>query len=171
MSEEHEIVMSDQRRKQSQAAQRTKSQLDLFDARPAGRPETRQPAGVHAPRPPEANRPPAPVRQADPSVMPPPVDPRLLEFVGGTHRGRPPKLAPQEAPHDGEDRNLLDVRQAAQRLGLSKSTLDKMRCTGRGPRFIRATDHAIRYDPADLKAFADARRRRSTSELSRLLCE
>jgi predicted DNA-binding transcriptional regulator AlpA len=59
---------------------------------------------------------------------------------------------------------LLDVREAAARLGLSKSTLDKMRCSGRGPRYIRATDRAVRYDPADLAAFADGRRRLSISE-------
>jgi predicted DNA-binding transcriptional regulator AlpA len=63
-----------------------------------------------------------------------------------------------------DQRRLLDVREAALRLGLSKSTLDKMRCSGRGPRFIRATDRAIRYDPLDLDAFAAERRRRSTSE-------
>ena len=68
-------------------------------------------------------------------------------------------------------RRLLDVREAALRLGLSKSTLDKMRCSGRGPKFIRATDRAIRYDPADLQAFADERRRRSTTDLAGLLAE
>jgi len=60
---------------------------------------------------------------------------------------------------------LLDVRQAAAWLGLSKSTLDKMRCYGIGPRFIRATSRAIRYDPRDLHDFAAARRQ-ATSEPS-----
>jgi predicted DNA-binding transcriptional regulator AlpA len=59
---------------------------------------------------------------------------------------------------------LLDVRQAAAWLGLSKSTLDKMRCYGVGPRFIRATSRAIRYDPKDLHDFAYARRQ-ATAEL------
>lgn len=53
---------------------------------------------------------------------------------------------------------LLNVRQAAARLGLSKSTLDKMRGAGKGPRFIRSTDRAIRYDPADLDRWINARR-------------
>jgi predicted DNA-binding transcriptional regulator AlpA len=67
---------------------------------------------------------------------------------------------PKRAPH------LLDVRAAAAWLGLSKSTLDKMRCYGEGPRFIRATGRAVRYDPADLAAFAEGRRRsRTTDEL------
>lgn len=67
---------------------------------------------------------------------------------------------PRRAPH------LLDVRAAAAWLGLSKSTLDKMRCYGEGPRFIRATGRAVRYDPADLAAFAEGRRQsRTTDEL------
>lgn len=59
---------------------------------------------------------------------------------------------------------LLNVRQAAARLGLSKSTLDKMRGAGTGPRFIKSTARAVRYDPADLDAWVEARRRTSTSE-------
>lgn len=67
---------------------------------------------------------------------------------------------PKRTPH------LLDVRAAAAWLGLSKSTLDKMRCYGAGPRFIRATGRAVRYDPADLAAFAEGRRQsRTTDEL------
>lgn len=96
----------------------------------------------------------------------PAVDQRLIDFIleDGPARGRPPKvLSPANEAVQARPR-LLDVREAAQRLGLSKSTLDKMRCSGRGPRFIRATDRAIRYDPDDLEAFADDRRRRSTSE-------
>ncbi len=54
---------------------------------------------------------------------------------------------------------LLNVREAAARLGLSKSTVDKMRGAGKGPRFIKSTDRAIRYDPKDLDAWIDARRR------------
>lgn len=57
---------------------------------------------------------------------------------------------------------LLDVRQAAVRLGLSKSTLDKMRSRGVGPRFIKSTDRAVRYDPKDLDAWVEERRRQST---------
>lgn len=53
---------------------------------------------------------------------------------------------------------LLNVREAAARLGLSKSTLDKMRCAGKGPRYVKSTDKAVRYDPADLDAWIAARR-------------
>lgn len=54
---------------------------------------------------------------------------------------------------------LLNVREAAARLGLSKSTLDKMRCAGKGPRYVKSTDKAVRYDPADLDAWVAARRK------------
>jgi len=58
---------------------------------------------------------------------------------------------------------LLNVRQAAVRLGLSKSTLDKMRGAGKGPRFVKSTDRAVRYDPVDLDAWIEARRRNGAS--------
>lgn len=58
---------------------------------------------------------------------------------------------------------LLNVREAAARLGLSKSTLDKMRCAGKGPHFIKSTDRAVRYDKADLDAWVAARRRNKTT--------
>lgn len=58
--------------------------------------------------------------------------------------------------------SLLRVREAAARLGISKSTLDKMRCDGRGPRFVKITDKIVGYDPADLDAYAESRKRSST---------
>lgn len=98
----------------------------------------------------------------------------LVDFLFGKPRGRgrPEKtLISNDVPEDGSADNLVDVREAARRLGLSKSTLDKMRCSGRGPLFIRATDRSIRYDPKDLRAFRQQRRRRTTSELAGLLTE
>lgn len=99
------------------------------------------------------------------SPQKPPSDP-LLEYILGSSRGRgrPQKILNAVVASMAEPRRLLDVREAALRLGLSKSTLDKMRCVGRGPRFIKATDRAIRYDPADLEAFAAERRRQTTSQ-------
>lgn len=87
-----------------------------------------------------------------------------MQYVAGrcAERGRPP--TPPPSITDSSEPRLLDVREAARRLGLSKSTLDKMRCAGTGPRFIRATARAVRYDPADLDAFASARRRTSTMD-------
>jgi predicted DNA-binding transcriptional regulator AlpA len=87
-----------------------------------------------------------------------------VRYVLGPRKqlGRPPKIL--NAVGYNSEARLLDVREAARWLGLSKSTLDKMRCSGRGPRYIRASARAIRYDPADLTAFAEARGRYSTSE-------
>ena len=99
--------------------------------------------GVSAPSPP------AKKTKRTPKTLPPPGRPAAA---------RPPPTAPANGA------GLLNVRQAAMRLGLSKSTLDKMRCAGKGPRFVKSTDRAVRYDPADLEAWIEARRRNSTSE-------
>lgn len=61
---------------------------------------------------------------------------------------------------------LLNVREAAARLGLSKSTLDKWRCAGKGPRYVKSTDKAVRYDPADLDAWIAARRSKDAAGTS-----
>ena len=58
---------------------------------------------------------------------------------------------------------LLNVRQAAARLGLSKSTLDKMRGAGKGPRYVKTTDRAVRYDPTDLDHWIAVRRKQTTN--------
>ena len=52
---------------------------------------------------------------------------------------------------------------AAAFLGLSKRTLQKMRVKGGGPEF-RKFGHAVRYELAEVAAWANARRRRSTSD-------
>jgi len=49
----------------------------------------------------------------------------------------------------------LDVAEAARALGISKSTLDKMRCEGRGPRYLRVGKRCF-YRPADLDAYLEA---------------
>ena len=48
-------------------------------------------------------------------------------------------------------------------LGLSPRTLQKMRVEGGGPEYCKF-GHAVRYDLAEIEAWADARRRRSTSD-------
>ncbi len=46
----------------------------------------------------------------------------------------------------------LDTVEAAEYLGLGKSTLDKLRVTGGGPAFIKIGKRVV-YDPADLDAW------------------
>lgn len=55
----------------------------------------------------------------------------------------------------------IRTKQAAHYLGLSKSTLDKMRCFGGGPRFYKF-GRAVIYDVADLDAWKAERARTGT---------
>ena len=57
---------------------------------------------------------------------------------------------------------LLSTEQAAERLGLSSSTLAKWRVAGTGPAF-RKLGSAVRYDPADIQDWISANARSSTS--------
>lgn len=58
---------------------------------------------------------------------------------------------------------VLSVHEAAMRVGLSKSTLDKWRIYGGGPPFLKLGRRVV-YDPADLREWLATHRRRSTSE-------
>jgi len=53
---------------------------------------------------------------------------------------------------------ILRVQDAATRVGLSVSTLNKMRCDGRGPRFIKLTGKVVGYSVEDLDAWVEKRR-------------
>ena len=83
---------------------------------------------------------------------------RTREQKAKTSSARAP-IAPTNAFN-----GLLNVRQAAVRLGLSKSTLDKMRTAGKGPRYVKTTDRAVRYDPTDLDHWIAVRRKQTTNE-------
>jgi predicted DNA-binding transcriptional regulator AlpA len=56
----------------------------------------------------------------------------------------------------------LRVPEAAHFLGLSKSTLDKLRLTGGGPAYLRLGRRVV-YDPQDLDEWVVSRKRVSTS--------
>ena len=58
---------------------------------------------------------------------------------------------------------LLTTPEAAERLGVSASYLNRLRVTGEGPPFVKLGTR-VTYDPADLAAWIEARKRRSTSE-------
>ena len=57
----------------------------------------------------------------------------------------------------------LNVREAARFLGLSVSTLNKMRLNGNGPPYLKLGRRVL-YDVHDLQAWAASRRRNHTSE-------
>ncbi|MDP3404010.1 MAG: helix-turn-helix domain-containing protein [Brevundimonas sp.] len=59
---------------------------------------------------------------------------------------------------------LLNVNEAAGRLGVSESYLNKLRLTGGGPPFVKIGVRVV-YDPADLIAWVESHKRQSTSDL------
>jgi predicted DNA-binding transcriptional regulator AlpA len=62
-----------------------------------------------------------------------------------------------------EQRELLRTSGAAAITGLSISTLNKLRCAGGGPVFLKL-GRAVRYDPRDLNEWLSGKRLRNTSE-------
>lgn len=61
-------------------------------------------------------------------------------------------------------RVALTTREAAQYLGLAVSTLNKWRCHGGGPEFLKL-GRAVRYRRDDLDRFLEARMFCSTAEI------
>ena len=59
---------------------------------------------------------------------------------------------------------MLSTPEAAAFCGVSASYLNKLRCTGGGPRFIKHGRNRVVYDPADLRTWGDRLKRKSTSE-------
>ncbi|MFN3859650.1 MAG: helix-turn-helix transcriptional regulator [Caulobacter sp.] len=57
----------------------------------------------------------------------------------------------------------LPVQAAAEHLGLSVSTLNKLRVFGGGPVFLKLGRRVV-YDLADLDRWLETKRRRSTSD-------
>ena len=64
----------------------------------------------------------------------------------------------------GPYRKKLSTAQAAEYLGLGKSTLDKLRIAGGGPPFIKIGSRVL-YDVDDLDAWLVQHKRASTSSL------
>lgn len=59
----------------------------------------------------------------------------------------------------------IDTKAAAVYIGQLPNYLEKLRCLGGGPVFIKRKG-SIRYDPADLDAWIRAGKRQSTSQPS-----
>jgi predicted DNA-binding transcriptional regulator AlpA len=58
---------------------------------------------------------------------------------------------------------LLNVIEAATRLSVSASYLNKLRITGGGPPFLKIGAR-VAYDPVDLSTWLEGQKRRSTSD-------
>lgn len=69
--------------------------------------------------------------------------------------------------HPNEYKRRLRTKDAAAYLSLSKSTLEKYRLTGEGPRYAKL-GKIVAYLPEDLDAWAEAHTRLSTSEPARV---
>ncbi len=57
---------------------------------------------------------------------------------------------------------ILTTRQAAQYLGLSMSTLNKWRCYGTGPKYLKL-GRAVRYQQEELDRYLETRLLNSTA--------
>ena len=62
----------------------------------------------------------------------------------------------------GAHKMMLRTDGAARYVGLSISTLEKLRLTGNGPEYIKL-GRAVVYAPNDLDAWIEGNRRKSTS--------
>lgn len=60
---------------------------------------------------------------------------------------------------------ILRPKEAARYIGLSASTLAKMRCRGDGPNYIQLGRGAIGYRIADLNKYTQERVRRAVKEV------
>ena len=60
--------------------------------------------------------------------------------------------------------SLIDEKTAAQFLGLTARTMQKLRQTGDGPRYIVISTRCLRYRRIDCRTWAEARMRQSTSD-------
>lgn len=67
----------------------------------------------------------------------------------------------QNTAHTKPAATVMTVQQAAEYLGLAVSTLNKWRCHGGGPVFIKM-GRAVRYRAEDLEAFVQANKFRAT---------
>ena len=67
------------------------------------------------------------------------------------------------ATGDTEMQPLLTQNEAAELLKLSVRTVERLRVTGTGPKFLKIRN-SVRYRPADVEAWLASRTVRSTSE-------
>lgn len=63
---------------------------------------------------------------------------------------------------DNNNVSMLRTPAAASLVGLSASTLTKLRLTGGGPMYLKLGKTVV-YDPSDLKNWLESKRRRSTA--------
>ena len=67
--------------------------------------------------------------------------------------------------HPSTPARILRTIEASQLLGLSPSTLEKLRCLGGGPKFAKLGPRAVGYFPDDLLEWARGQVVSTTSEI------
>ena len=83
-------------------------------------------------------------------------DPAIVAGLDGKPRGPPDACDYWQA--------LIDEKVAAAFLGLTERTMQAYRQKGGGPRYIRISSRCLRYRRADLRQWAEALLRNSTSD-------
>ena len=93
-----------------------------------------------------------------------------------THEDSPARTKKKSDAADNSDGNelpsddrvfwheLIDEKPAADFLDVKPRTMQKWRQTGEGPEYVRLSARCIRYTRALLRAYAEARIRKSTSD-------
>jgi hypothetical protein len=71
------------------------------------------------------------------------------------------KLTPTQVPSDLDA--LIAEMHAARFLGVSARSLQKWRCEGGGPNFVRVSSRCIRYRRRDLIEWSESRLKSSTA--------
>lgn len=61
-------------------------------------------------------------------------------------------------------KRILRTVEAAEYVGLAPSTLEKLRCKGEGPTFIRLGGKAVGYDLEDLNRWLDRQRSKGADD-------
>jgi predicted DNA-binding transcriptional regulator AlpA len=74
----------------------------------------------------------------------------------------PPNMSLEHSP--ARARKFIRTPAAAEFLGLSESTLEKMRGRGDGPAFVKLGPKAVSYAIEELERYARSRTRRSTAD-------
>ena len=89
-----------------------------------------------------------------------------LNAGGGNNESLMPPGRAGYAGDGGQDywHALIDENAAADFLGLTNRTLQAYRHRGGGPQYIRLSSRCLRYRRIDLRAWAEARMRTSTSD-------
>ena len=148
-------------------------QLDMFGDWQAPKPPSKNTVAINE-LPPGISRKPAnsdPIAQVDQASQNMPAN-DLTAPEETRHPRRPgrPSAHRREIVHHGRALGDLDARallrapELAELLGLTMSTLAKLRCSGKGPPFYKLTNQTVGYRQDEVMEWLSKRRRVSTWE-------